>query len=53
MSYLAYVVAAYAVFACVLLWDFLLPRWNLARVQRSIRLRARREHAHRKEAHLP
>ena len=43
MSYLPYLVGAYAVFALVLLWDFLAPRLQLRRELRAVRLRARRE----------
>jgi heme exporter protein D len=42
VSYLAYVVAAYAVFAAVLLWDFVSPRLQLRRALRAVRLRAAR-----------
>jgi heme exporter protein D len=43
MSYLPYVVAAYAVFAIVLLWDFLAPRLQLRRELRAARMRLARE----------
>lgn len=43
MSYLSYVVAAYAVFAIVLLWDFVAPRLQIRRELRAARLRAARE----------
>ena len=43
MSYLPYVIGAYAVFALVLLLDFLAPRLALRRQLRAVRLRARRE----------
>ena len=43
MSYLPYLVGAYAVFALVFLWDFLAPRLQLRRELRAVRLRARRE----------
>jgi len=39
MSYLPYVIAAYAVFALVLLWDFLVPRLQVRRLLRDARLR--------------
>ena len=42
MSYQAYVVAAYAVFAAVLLWDYLVPRLQLRQQLRAARLRAAR-----------
>ncbi len=45
MSYAGYVVAAYAVFAAVLLWDFVAPRVRIAQVLRAVRLLARREAA--------
>ncbi|WP_411832133.1 heme exporter protein CcmD [Pseudoxanthomonas mexicana] len=43
MSYLGYVIAAYAVFAGVLLWDFLVPRLEIRRQLRQARLRAARQ----------
>ncbi|HEY9144776.1 MAG TPA: heme exporter protein CcmD [Arenimonas sp.] len=45
MSYLEYVVGAYAVFAAYLAWDFAVPRWRINRTRRAIALRARRESA--------
>lgn len=45
MSYLGYVVGAYAVFAAFLAWDFWVPRLRLARTRRDIAARARREAA--------
>jgi heme exporter protein D len=42
MSYLGYVIAAYAVFALALAWDWLAPRLQLRAVLRTIRLRATR-----------
>lgn len=42
MSYQSYVVAAYAVFAIVLLWDFVAPRLQLRRQLRAARQRAAR-----------
>ena len=42
MSYAGYVIAAYAVFAAVLLWDFVAPRIRIAQVLRAVRLLARR-----------
>ena len=44
MSYLPYVIGAYAVFVAVFLWDFLVPRLQVRRQLRAARLRARREH---------
>jgi heme exporter protein D len=43
VSYLPYVIGAYAVFVLVLLWDFLAPRLQLRRQLRAVRLRALRE----------
>ena len=43
MTYQDYVVAAYAVFAVVLLWDLLAPRIQIRRQLRAARLRAARE----------
>ena len=51
MTYLGYVVAAYAVFAGVLLWDLAAPLLRIRRVLRNVRLRARRAAA--KDAPLP
>lgn len=45
MNYLGYVIAAYAVFAVVLLWDFLAPLLHIRRVLRAVRQRARRDAA--------
>jgi len=45
MSYIEYVVGAYAVFFLALAWDFLVPRLRLARTRRAIVQRARREQA--------
>jgi heme exporter protein D len=42
MSYLYYVIAAYAVFFVVLLWDYVAPRIDIARQLRAARLRAAR-----------
>lgn len=47
MSYAGYVVAAYTVFAVVMLWDALAPQWQIARALRTARLRARRDAARR------
>jgi heme exporter protein D len=43
MTYLSYVVGAYAVFAVVLLWDFIVPRLQIRRELRAARLRAARD----------
>ncbi len=45
MSYQGYVLAAYAVFAGVLLWDLLVPQLQIRRELRAARLRAEREAA--------
>ena len=45
MTYQGYVVAAYAVFAVVMAWDFLSPRLQLRLQLRSARLRAARNAA--------
>lgn len=42
MTYLGYVVAAYAVFAVVLLWDIVAPILRIRRILRDVRMRARR-----------
>ncbi len=43
MSYLHYVIAAYAVFAVVLLWDFIVPRLQVRKLLRNARLRGSRQ----------
>jgi heme exporter protein D len=48
VSYRNYVIAAYAVFAIMLLWDFLAPRLQLSQALRAIRLQRRRDAAKRK-----
>jgi hypothetical protein len=45
MNINAFIASAYAVFAAVLVWDYLAPRIRLARVRRDIALRGRRESA--------
>src|SRR5690606_21798174 len=45
MSYASYVIAAYAVFGAVLVWDFVAPCIRIAQVLRAVRLLARRESA--------
>ena len=40
---LDYVFAAYAVFAVVLAWDFIVPRVKLGQVRRAIALRGKRD----------
>lgn len=42
MSYRDYVIAAYAVFAVVLLWDFVVPRLQVRAALRAAKLRAGR-----------
>ena len=42
MSYREYVIAAYAVFAVVLLWDYVVPKLQLRAALRAVRLRASR-----------
>ena len=42
MSYLAYVVGAYAVFATVLAWDFIVPRLQIRQQLRAARQRKTR-----------
>lgn len=46
MSYRDYVIAAYAVFAVFLLWDWLVPRLQLRAALRAVRQRAARQRAH-------
>jgi len=45
MSYQNYVVAAYAVFAAVLLWDYVAPRLRIHQLLRAARLLAARRAA--------
>jgi len=42
MSYQNYVIAAYCVFAVVMLWDFVAPRLQVRQQLRAARLRATR-----------
>ena len=42
MTYVEYVTGAYAVFAVVMLWDWLAPKLQLRAALRAIRLRAAR-----------
>ncbi|MEF9978287.1 MAG: heme exporter protein CcmD [Thermomonas sp.] len=42
MSYREYVIAAYAVFAVVMLWDWLAPQLQVRAALRAVRLRASR-----------
>ncbi|TDK19954.1 heme exporter protein CcmD [Luteimonas aestuarii] len=50
MSYLGYVIAAYGVFAVVLLWDFVAPRIRTRQLLRAVRLLAARQAAARNAA---
>jgi len=43
MNHIGYVGTAYAVFAVVLMWDYVAPRVKLAQVRRAIRQRVRRD----------
>ena len=43
MSYQNYVIGAYAVFAVILLWDFVVPRLQIRRELRAAKLRKARE----------
>ena len=43
MTYLNYVLGAYAVFAVVMLWDLLAPRLQIRRELRAARLRKARD----------
>jgi heme exporter protein D len=52
MNYQGYVIAAYVVFAVVLLWDLVVPRLQLRRELRAARLRAEREAARPQSADL-
>ena len=42
MTYREYVIAAYAVFAVVLLWDYVVPKLQVRAALRAVRLRASR-----------
>ncbi len=43
MSYLEYVIAAYAVFGVVMLWDFIAPKLQVRAQLRAARLRVKRK----------
>jgi len=45
MNYLGYVIAAYLVFAVVMLWEWLLPYLNIRRTLRAARQRDERQRA--------
>ena len=47
MTYLGYVVAAYAIFVVVLLWDLVAPLLRIRRTLRNVSLRAKRASGHR------
>ncbi|KGM57243.1 heme exporter protein CcmD [Lysobacter arseniciresistens ZS79] len=53
MSYLGYVVAAYAVFAVVMAWDFVSPQLQIRRELRAARRRAARQAAARATTPAP
>ena len=53
MTYLSYVVAAYAVFAAVLLWDYLAPRLQLRQQLRAARLRGARQSVRANDPRAP
>lgn len=42
MSYRDYVIAAYAVFAAAMLWDYIAPRLQIRAALRAVRQRAAR-----------
>jgi heme exporter protein D len=43
MTYVNYVIGAYAVFAVVMLWDYVVPRLQIRRELRAARLRRTRD----------
>lgn len=45
MTYVEYVIGAYAVFLATLIWDFVSPRLRIRRILRGVRMRAQREAA--------
>ena len=53
MTYASYVLAAYLVFAAVLLWDFVAPRIRTRQILRAARLLAARRAAARTESTPP
>ena len=53
MNYLPYVIGAYAVFAVVLLWDYVVPRLQLRQQLRAARLRAARQRPQAPDPHGP
>jgi heme exporter protein D len=52
MTYLGYVVAAYAVFVVVLLWDLIAPLLRIRRTLHNVSVRAKRASA-RQDAPIP
>jgi len=52
MSYGNYVIAAYCVFAVVLLWDFVAPRLQIRQLRRAAALRTARVRGARVEVPL-
>ena len=52
MNYREYVIAAYAVFALVLVWDFVVPQLQVRTALRAARLRASRIIARKPPAEL-
>ena len=53
MTYLGYVAAAYGVFAVVMLWEFLAPRWQVRAQLRAAKLRAKRGESTRQADRSP
>ena len=53
MSYLSYVVAAYAVFAVVLGWDYVAPRLQVRQQLRAAKLRVARRATSSPDATAP
>ncbi len=52
MTYLGYIVAAYAIFVVVLLWDLIAPLLRIRRTLRNVSLRAKRASA-QQDAPIP
>ena len=53
MNYLPYVIGAYAVFAVVLVWDYVGPRLLWRKQLRAARLRAARQRPQAPDPHGP
>lgn len=53
MSYRDYVIGAYALFALVLLWDFLVPKWQIHITLRTVRRRLSRRQTAPRNPELP